>query len=147
MKALPIDELLAMWEKDSVVDTTDPGREVIRVPILHSKYVTQLTAHSLAAKQCAIELSKMKKIKWEYYQGRLDQTDLKKYGLEPFRFVLKSDINTYIESDEDLTRISAKEALHKQAVDACNLILKELNNRTWQLKEFMGWEKFISGQH
>jgi hypothetical protein len=23
--------------------------------------------------------------------------------------------------------------------------MKELNNRTWQLKEYMGWEKFIQG--
>lgn len=147
MKAMNIDSIAEMWEKDSVVDTTDPGREIIRIPILHSKYVTQLTAHSLSSKQCAIEISKMRKIKWEYYQGRLDENDLKKYGWEPFRFVLKSDISTYIDSDDDLARLAAKKALHDQTIEFCNLVLKELNNRTWQLKEFMGWEKFISGQH
>lgn len=147
MKAMTIDSLAEMWEKDSNVDTTDPGREIIRIPILHSKYVTQLTAHSLSAKQCAIEISKMRKVKWEYYQGRLDESELKKYGWEPFRFVLKSDISTYIDSDDDLARLAAKKALHDQAIEFCNLVLKELNNRTWQLKEFMGWEKFISGQH
>lgn len=147
MKAMPVSDIIQMWEKDSVVDSTDPGREILRVPILHSKYVTQLTAHSLAIKQCSIELSKMRKIKWEYYQGRLDESELKKYGWEPFRFVLKSDISTYIDSDEDLSKIIAKKALHEQSVELCNYVLKELNNRTWQLKEFMGWEKFISGQH
>jgi hypothetical protein len=147
MKAMNIDSIAEMWEKDSVVDTTDPGREIIRIPILHSKYVHQLTAHSLSSKQCAIEISNMRKIKWEYYQGRLDENDLKKYGWEPFRFVLKSDISTYIDSDDDLARLTAKKALHDQSIEFCNLVLKELNNRTWQLKEFMGWEKFISGQH
>jgi len=149
MRAMQINEILQMWEKDSVVDRTDPSAEIIRIPVLHSKYVTQLTAHSLAVKSCGIEFSKIKKIKWEYYTGKLNGDDemLKKYNLEPFRFTLKGDVSTYLDSDEDLAKIIAKRALHEQAVEVCNLILKELNNRTWQIKEFMGWERFISGQH
>lgn len=142
-----IDELVAMWDKDAEIDQTDPGREIIRIPILHSKYVKQHVAHSLAAKQCNIELARMKKIKWEYYTGKMDQESLKKYGWEPFRFTLKGDINTYLDSDEDLSKILAKRALHDQAIEFCTAVMKELNNRTWQIKEFMGWEKFIQGHH
>lgn len=135
-----------MWEKDSVIDQTDPSRELIRIPILHSKYVKEYTLHSLASKQCAFEFNKMKKLKWEYYQGRLDESELKKYGWEPFRFVLKQDINTYLESDEDLAKLNAKKSLHDQAVDALSMIIKELNARTYQLRAFIDFEKFVHGQ-
>ena len=146
MKALPLNDLVLQWEKDAVIDMMEPGKELIRTPVIHSKYVTQHAAHSLAAKQCSIELSRMKKIKWEYYQGRLDENELKKYGWEPFRFVLKSDVSTYIDSDEDLAKILAKKALHEQSVEFCSLVIKEINNRTWQLRTYIDYEKFIHGQ-
>mgnify|MGYP006267075833 CR=1 FL=1 len=149
MNPVPVNDLIEMWEKDAVIDQTDPGKEILRIPLLHSKYVKQLTAHSLAVKSCGIEYSKMRKIKWEYYTGKLngDKEKLDKYGLEPFQFVLKGDVNTYLESDEHLTKLTAKRALHEQAVELCNLIIKELNNRTWQLREFMTHERFIMGSH
>jgi hypothetical protein len=146
MKPVGIVELVDMWEKDSVIDQTDPSRELLRIPILHSKYVKQHALHSLAVKQCGYEFSKMKKLKWEYYQGRLDEEELKKLGWEPFRFVLKSDINTYLESDEDLTRLHAKKALHEQAVTACEMIIKEINSRTYQMRAFIDFERFVHGQ-
>jgi Recombination, repair and ssDNA binding protein UvsY len=146
MKPTDIFKIIEMWEKDSVIDQTDPSRELIRIPILHSKYVREHVLHSLASKQCAIELSKMKKLKWEYYQGRLDESELKKYGWEPFRFVLKQDISTYLESDEDLTKLNAKKSLHDQAVTACEMIIKEINSRTYQLRAFIDFERFVHGQ-
>jgi hypothetical protein len=146
MKPTDIFKIIEMWEKDSVIDSTDPSKELIRIPILHSKYVREYSLHSLAAKQYAIEFSKMKKIKWEYYQGRLDESELKKYGWEPFRFMLKSDMSTYLESDEDLTKINSKKLLHDQAVEALSMIIKELNARTYQLRAFIDFERFVHGQ-
>jgi len=146
MKPIGVVELVEMWEKDAVIDQTDPSRELLRIPILHSKYVKQHALNSLAVKQCGYELSKMKKLKWEYYQGRLDEAELKKYGWEPFRFVLKQDINTYLESDEDLTKLHAKKALYEQAVTACEMIIKEINSRTYQMRAFIDFERFVHGQ-
>ncbi|CAB4124355.1 Recombination, repair and ssDNA binding protein UvsY [uncultured Caudovirales phage] len=148
MKPTPLVDLIAMWDKDAEIDQTDPGGEILRIPILHSKYVKQHMTHSLASKQFAIEYSRIKKIKWEYYTGKLngDEETLKKFNLEPFRFTLKGDISFYLESDEDLARITAKKALHDQAVDFCSQVVKELNARTYQIRAFMDWEKFIQGQ-
>jgi hypothetical protein len=36
--------------------------------------------------------------------------------------------------------------MHEEIVEFCKQVLKELNNRTWQLKEYMSWERFIGGQ-
>ena len=101
------DELLNMWAKDSVIDRTEPGKELINIPQLHSKYLTILSKHRLLAKEADFKYNKIKKIKWEYYTGKLDDDQLKHYGWEPFPFVLKSEINTYFDSDEDLNKALA----------------------------------------
>lgn len=140
-----IDELLEMWRQDSIIDRTEPGREITNIPQLHSKYLNILSRHRLLSKEAQFKYNKMKKLKWEYYNGKLDDDDLKKYGWEPFPYVLKSDINTYLESDEDMNKCLASKAIHDEIIDICERILKELNSRTFQLRDFIAWEKFIQG--
>jgi hypothetical protein len=87
----------------------------------------------------------MRKLKWEYYTGKLDDDDLKKYGWIPFPYTLKSDLTTYLEADEDMNRCAAQKAIHDEIVDVCTSIIKELNSRTYQLRDFIQWERFIQG--
>ena len=139
------DELLEMWAKDSVIDRTEPGKELTNIPQLHSKYLNILSRHRLLAKEAEFKYNRMKKVKWEYYTGKMDDESLKQYGWEPFPFVLKSEITTYFDSDEDLNRLVASKMLHDEIVDVCQSILKELNSRTFQLRDFIAWERFIQG--
>jgi hypothetical protein len=89
----------------------------------------------------------MRKLKWMYYNGKLSGDELEKYGWEQFPFTLKQDITVYMDGDDDLCKLQAKKAYHEECSSFCINVMKELNNRTWQLKEFMGWERFINGQH
>lgn len=143
----PLEAIIEHWAKDSEVDSTDPSKEIIRIPVLHSKYNKFLTLHNLSAKKAGYEYAKLKKVKWAYYNGKMSQEELDKYGWEPFQFVLKSDLNVYLEGDDDLNKLKRKQAYHEEAASFCTNVMKELNNRTWQLKEFMAWERFINGQH
>ena len=140
-----LDDLLAMWAKDSEIDRTEPGKALLDIPKLHSKYLNILSNHRLLVREAEFKYNRIKKIKWEYYTGKLDDDELKKHGWEPFPFVLKSDITTYLESDEDMNRYLAQKLLHEEIVEVCNSILKELNSRTYQLRSFIDWEKFIQG--
>jgi hypothetical protein len=140
-----LDDLLEMWRQDSDIDRTEPGKALLDIPKLHSKYLNILSKHRLLSKEAEFKYNRMKKLKWEYYTGKLDDDDLKKHGWEPFPFVLKSDITTYLESDEDLNKYLASKILHDEIVDVCGTILKELNSRTYQLRSFIDWEKFIQG--
>ena len=140
-----LDDLLAMWAKDTEIDRTEPGKALLDIPKLHSKYLNILSNHRLLIRDCEFKYNRMKKIKWEYYTGKLDENDLKKHGWEPFPYVLKSDITTYMEADEDMNRYLAQKRLHEEIVEVCNSILKELNSRTYQLRGFIEYEKFING--
>jgi hypothetical protein len=97
------------------------------------------------AKESDFKLNKMRILKWEYYTGKLDEEQLKQYGWEPFPYVLKTEVNNYIEADDDINKRMAVKALHEEIVDVCSAILKELNNRAWELRSFIDWEKFIQG--
>jgi len=140
-----LEELLEMWKSDSIVDRTDPGAAILSIPQLHSKYLNILSFSQLTVKDINFKINRMKKLKWEYYTGKLDAETLKSHGWEPFAYILKSDISLYMESDEDINRLIAQKTLADQIVDVCTSILKELHSRTFQLKSFIDWEKFIQG--
>jgi hypothetical protein len=140
-----IEELLEMWRKDSDIDRTEPGKALLDIPKLHSKYLNILSRHRLLAKESDFKLNKMRILKWEYYTGKLDEEQLKQYGWEPFPYVLKTEVNNYIEADDDINKRMAVKALHEEIVDVCSAILKELNSRTFQLRDFIAWERFIQG--
>lgn len=140
-----IEELLEMWKTDSVIDKTDPGKEILNIPQLHAKYVNIMTFSQLTLKDIHFKVNRMKKLKWEYYTGKLDVDTLKTRGWDPFPYVLKSDISTYMDSDEDINKLLAQKALSEQIVEVCTSIIKELHSRTFQIRAFMDWEKFIQG--
>jgi len=142
-----IDELMEEWSKDSQIDQTEPGRELIKTSSLHSKYLRILTHHNLVCKKLMGDYQKLKKLKWEYYSGDLNNPeDLEQYKFPPMvKKVLRQDIPMYIDSDTELNNILLKKTVHEEIVNFCGSVLKELNNRTWQLKSFIDWEKFTSG--
>lgn len=140
-----LEDLLEMWAKDAEVDRTEPGRELINIPKLHSKYLNILSRHRMLSRECEFKYNKMRKLKWEYYTGKLDDVALKKYGWEPFPFVLKAEISSYLDSDEDVNKFRAQKMIHDEIVENCTSIMKELNSRTFQLRAFIDYEKFING--
>lgn len=140
-----LNKVLEMWKKDSVVDRTEPGRELINIPILHSKYLDILSKSRAMSRKFEHDYNKMRKIKWEYYTGKLSDEELKKYGWEVFPFTLKSEIDTYFNSDKDLIAVKTKKTEYDDIVDICERIMKELNARTYQIRGFIEYEKFIHG--
>jgi len=142
----PLELLLDNWDEDAKMNSTEPAKELLRIPALHAKYVRKLSQYSLLTKKTDIELARLKKRKWDYYSGRMDQDTLNKYGLKPFKFVLKGEVKDYVDADDEILELIRKKVNYEEIVSICNSILKELNSRTYQLRSFIDWEKFISGQ-
>ena len=143
-----IDLLMEEWVKDAPYDETEPQKAMANIPRLHAKYLRIMTHHNLMVKKFLAEYNSRRKIKWEYYSGDLNNPeDLEKYGLEPMmKKVLRSDLQHYLDSDVELNNILLKKVMHEEIVEFCKNVLKECNNRTWQLKSYMDWEKFVGGQ-
>jgi hypothetical protein len=141
-----LEQILKLWEKDADIDQTEPGKALLEIPKLHNKYLTILTKHKMASKKAHFDYLRMRKLKWEYYTGKMSREELAEHGWEPFQFTLKSDVSTYLEADNDLIRLLEKKIYHEESVSVIESILNELKQRTWQLRDFISWEKFIGGQ-
>lgn len=141
-----LEQVLKMWESDSVIDQTEPSKELLKIPTYHSKYLGVLTKHRIASKKAHFDYLRMKKVKWEYFTGKMSKEELDEYGWEPFQFALKSDITTYLEADKDLIKLLEKKVYHEETISVIESIMSELKQRTWQLRDFISWEKFVNGQ-
>ena len=141
-----LEQVLKMWDSDSVIDRTEPSKELLNIPKYHSKYLAILTKHKIATKKAHFDYLRMRKVRLDYYAGRLSQDELAEYGWEPFQFVLKTDINAYLEADDNLIKLLEKKVYHEEAVSVIESIMSELKSRTFQLRDFISWEKFIGGQ-
>ena len=141
-----LDEILGFWSVDAEMDKNQPGNELINIPKLHNKYLTILVKHKLQSKKINFEYLRMRKIKSEYYTGKLSRDELDEYNWEPFGLKpLKNEIPNYLESDTDLIKLLERKMYHDEIVSVVESIMNELKQRTWQLKEFINWEKFVSG--
>lgn len=140
-----IEKLLEMWKIDAEIDKANIREEIIKIPRLHGKYLDILSRYKILLKEIDFKYLKMKRIMFEYYTGKMDQETLEKYNLEPFEYILKSDISLYMDSDERLNKYKVKKAIYEEVISICNAILKELNSRTFQLRSYIDYEKFING--
>ena len=70
-----------------------------------------------------------------------------------FKWALKNNYDFIFEMDcdfshnpKDLIRLLEKKIYHEESVSVIESIMNELKQRTWQLRDFISWEKFIGGQ-
>ena len=50
-----------------------------------------------------------------------------------------------MESDEDLIKAKQKVEYYKMCVDSCERILKQIQQRGWDIKNAIEWRKFVDG--
>ena len=139
-----IDELYNEIERDLKIDDTELDLESIRTPQLHNKYLKLYTTHSLQLKRLQDEYKVLYRVKWEYYTGKASPVTYKE---KPFDIkVLRADVGIYIDADADLQQLSQKVAYTKQIADYLERILREINNRNWNIRNTIEWKKFLHGE-
>ena len=139
-------ELIKQWEEDAPVDTTNASGEIARIPLLHSKYNKYLSLHKLSCIRKMQKLDVLRKDKWLWINGKLSQEQLTEMGWEPFQLtILKPDQQMWLDADEDIQKLKGGIAFSEECVSFCTYVMKELNNRSYELRAFMDWEKFTSG--
>tara|TARA_S200002703_G_scaffold11264_1_gene10305 strand:- start:98 stop:532 length:435 start_codon:yes stop_codon:yes gene_type:complete len=144
---MDISSIKQLVAEDMPIDDTELDIESMAIPQLHSKYLNIYMDEKLLLQKINSDYYRLKKMKWEYYTGKLDQDQLDEYGWEPFQLkILKQDIDLYMDSDEDLQKLLNKQAYQKEKINYLDAILKSVNNRQWNIKGAIEWRKFINGQ-
>ena len=113
---------------DLILDETQLDNESLKTPQLHSKYLNFLMDEKLRL-------------------TKLQQEELEEEGWEPFELtILKTDLDKFLDSDEDLQLIDIRIKYKETIVDYLNETIKIINNRQWNIRSAIDWLKFTNGQ-
>jgi len=141
-----IQQIREMAEVDLKIDGTELADESIRIPQLHGKYLNIYHDETLMLRKYEMEFQSLRRLKWEYYSGKMSQDTLKELGWPPFDLrVLRNDYDVYLESDADLLKLQAKIGVQKAKVDYLDSLIKGINNRQWVIRNAIDYLKFKSG--
>lgn len=139
-----LENLQEMWKRDSVIDTDLYCEESTKVPQLHMKYMEFFSMFSLMKKEKEILLKQMIKEKWLYYKGKAPSSVYKEMPFD-LKLTSKDEIEMFIDADEEIGKMQYKLEYINQTLNFLEGVLRQLNNRTFQIKNAIEWEKFKNG--
>ena len=143
---MKIEDIVSMWNADCGIDDTALDNEAVKIPTLHGKYLGILMDENIRLRGMKHKYIKMKKYKWLWVTGKMSQDKLDELGWEPFQLkLLKNDIDMYIESDDEVIDLETKFGLQEEKVKYVEAVVKQINNRQWQIRNAIDWRKFESG--
>ena len=140
---MDLEQLQTEVDKDLKINDLELDIESLKTPQLHNKYLKHYTKFKLLLTRTEDELKIIRRDKWEYYTGKADP---QVYQLKPFNFkILKTDIDKYIEADEDIQKLTQKVIYLNTVVDFLDRTLRIIINRTYIIKNAIEWKRFTSG--
>tara|TARA_B100000902_G_C27319697_1_gene923568 strand:- start:2083 stop:2520 length:438 start_codon:yes stop_codon:yes gene_type:complete len=143
---LKLEEIQELWNRDREIDITELATESIRIPQIHDKYLKIFIDEKIKLRKLQLNLTKIVKMKTDYYSGRMSQDELDRLEWQPFLIkVLKSEVNSYVESDDDIIKLKETIALMEEKINYLDSIIRMINNRGFQIKSAIDWIKFKDG--
>ena len=140
---MDLETLQEQVDKDLKINDTELDLESLKTPQLHNKYMKHYTKFKLMLTKAETDYGQLKKFKWEYYTGKADASV---YAEKPFDLkVLRTDVDKYIESDEELIKLKQKKEYLTTVVDYLDRTIRQITNRTFTIKNAIDWRRFTSG--
>ena len=139
-----VEAIQAMWEKDSQMNQDELDSESLKIPQLHAKYYDLYNTILLMRKRDEQQHSTLLLDRRKYYTGKAT-ADM--YAEEPFPYKVrdKDDLKLYLDADERLTKIKLKISYYDTMLKYLEEILRQVSNRTYQIKNAIEWRRFSAG--
>ncbi len=143
---MKLDELSQEWIQDAKIDTTELGVASLKIPELHSKYLKIYFDERRKLKALEFQSKELSLKKYEYYNGKLSQEDLDELNWEPFaKRLMKNEVDMYLDSDKDIIQNNIRIINQKEKLAFLEEVLKNINQRNFQIKNAIDWRKFTQG--
>lgn len=133
-----LDDLQESWSKDCDFNEANLGEESLLIPRLHQKYFVQYNKYKLILEEEKLKLKTVWRNKWLWYNGKAVDDNGAAFDLK----ILKGDINTFLESDEDIQKQQLRIAYFETCINYIENILKMINNRGFQVKNAIDAKRF-----
>jgi hypothetical protein len=116
-----LDTIQEMWVKDSKIDPDNLHTESLNIPALHAKYFDLYNNIFLLRKKAEQQRKNIRHERYEYYSGKADP------------------------ADEKLSTVCLKIDYYDTMLVYIESILKMIQNRTYQIKNAIEYQRFMSG--
>ena len=139
-----LDELKRIAEVDLPITNDEHiDQESYKNQVIKQKWLDFKSDFELMLIKARTDHQQLYREKWEYYGGKADAQD---YAAKPFDIkVMKTDLQMYVQSDEDILRLQNKIGYYETCVDYCKGIIKSIDNRGWDIRNATDWKKFEAG--
>lgn len=133
-----------MWSEDSKIDPDNLHTESLNIPVLHAKYFDLYNNLNLLRKKAEQQRKNIRHERYEYYSGK---SDPQVYVDNPFPKKIrdKDTMQKYLDADEKLSGLSLKIEYYETMMKYLEEILKQVTNRTYQIKNAIEFMRFSSG--
>jgi len=146
---LDLESILNEWKEDCVIGTHKLDDVSQNTPTLHAKYLQYLSLTKLQLKRAENKQLELLKQKWLYYNGKMDEAELKATGweLDPFNGlkILKGDMDYYYNADPEIQRSTEKVEYLKTIISTLTEIVDTLKWRHQTIGNMIRWRQFEAG--
>ena len=139
-----LDKIQSMWQEDCKIDIDNMHEESIKIHQLHSKYHEILNNLILLRTKAQKIQKSVRHERYEYYSGKADP---EVYEREPFPKKVrdKDALIRYMDADDRVSDANLKVEYYDVMINYTESILKQISNRTYQIKNSIEWHKFQAG--
>tara|TARA_R100001082_G_C4257000_1_gene113925 strand:- start:106 stop:564 length:459 start_codon:yes stop_codon:yes gene_type:complete len=139
-----VEAIQSMWDKDSNMNQDELDSESLKIPQLHAKYYDLYNTILLMRKRDEQQYNNTLLERRNYYTGKAT-ADI--YAEEPFPYKVrdKEDLKLYLEADQKLSKTKLKIEYYDTMLRYLEEILKQVSNRTYQIKNAIEWRRFSAG--
>ena len=138
---MDLEAIQGMWAKDSIIDDILIDEAAIKIPQLHSKYLSLHNEFSLLIKKATHELKTLQHKKTLYYSGKTAHEDE-----EPFPYkLIKSDVQSWVAVDEGIQKVEMKIFYYETVLNCLSEILKQVHQMSYNIKNIIEWRRFSNG--
>tara|TARA_Y100000994_G_scaffold141588_1_gene115962 strand:+ start:192 stop:617 length:426 start_codon:yes stop_codon:yes gene_type:complete len=139
-----LETIQSMWSKDAQIDQDNLHDEAAKIPSLHAKYFDLYNNIKLLRERSITVDNKIRLERWNYYSGK---SDPEVYQAEPFPYKVreKDALKRYMDADEKVQQSTLKIKYYDVMLTYLEDIIKQVGNRSYQLKNIIDWHNFRSG--
>ena len=141
---IDLETIQKMWSEDAKIDPDNLHTESLNIPILHAKYFDLYNNLVLLKKKAEQQRKNIRHERYEYFSGKADP-DVYIDNPFPKKIRDKATLEKYLDADEKLSGVSLKIDYYETMLQYLENILKQITNRTYQIKNAIEYQKFMSG--
>ena len=143
---MTLEEIFELWEVDARIEIPKLSEASLDTTRLHHKYYSIFSRERLLLRKLESDMKVLRLEKTEFYVDGPTQEQLDRgWLLPPKGRILKSDASNYIDADSDIISLNLKIAYQQEKINLLESIIRFLQNRGFQIKNAIDFEKFKVG--